>query len=70
MLGRSPEADEDSLICDVPDDVLERAATVAGGAVTVAYCTYWHECGWPFRPIDWRYDVGIDQKAMRASWKF
>ncbi len=51
MRDRSPETDEDSLICDVPDDVLERAATVTGGAVTVAYCTYWHECGWPFLDV-------------------
>ena len=34
---------------DVSDDALERAAMASAcGAVTVAYCTYWHECGWPF----------------------
>jgi len=38
------ETGEDILTFDVP----ERAAAVADGrAMTIAYCTNWHECGWP-----------------------
>ena len=37
------------ILFDVPDDELERVATVAGGqAVTVGVqCTFWYHCGWP-----------------------
>ena len=39
---------EDILTFDVPDEALERAAAETGGrAMTIAYCTHWHECGWP-----------------------
>ena len=42
-----PEIDTDVLAFDVPDDVLERTAGTEGKAITWAYCTYWHQCGWP-----------------------
>jgi hypothetical protein len=43
------ETDENILTFDVPDDALERAACVGGGAaLTIAYCTRdWMACGWP-----------------------
>ncbi|MGB8629131.1 MAG: hypothetical protein WCD69_07040 [Xanthobacteraceae bacterium] len=43
------ERDEESFTFDVPDDALERAASVAvGNIVTWAYCTQaWYNCGWP-----------------------
>jgi hypothetical protein len=42
------ETGEDILTFDVSDEALERAATVADRwAMTIAYCTNWHECGWP-----------------------
>jgi hypothetical protein len=40
---------KDIVTFEISDDVLERAGASSGGpAVTVAYCTYWNECGWPF----------------------
>jgi hypothetical protein len=44
-----PELTEDSFTFDVPDDALERAASVAEGKITTwAYCTQaWYNCGWP-----------------------
>jgi hypothetical protein len=43
------EPDEDNFIFDVPDDAVERAASVADGKITTwAYCTHaWYNCGWP-----------------------
>jgi hypothetical protein len=42
------EADEESLAFDVPDEVLERAASVDQQAFTLVYCTHhWHTCDWP-----------------------
>jgi hypothetical protein len=43
------ELDEDTFTFDVPDDAIERAASVAGGKITtLAYCTQaWYNCGWP-----------------------
>jgi hypothetical protein len=44
-----PKLDEDNFPFDVPDDALERAASVAEGKITTfAYCTQaWYNCGWP-----------------------
>ncbi len=48
MQNCSTEPGENILTLEDSDEVLERAATVfASGAVTVAYCTFWYECGWP-----------------------
>jgi hypothetical protein len=42
------ETGEDILTFDVSDEAVERAAAVTDGqAMTIAYCTNWHECGWP-----------------------
>jgi hypothetical protein len=42
------ETGEEILAFDVSDEALERAAVVTDGrAMTIAYCTNWHECGWP-----------------------
>jgi len=43
------ERDDDILACDLPDDALERAASVAEGKITTwFYCTQgWYNCGWP-----------------------
>jgi hypothetical protein len=37
------------ILFDVPDEELERAATVAGGQpITVGvHCTFYYDCGWP-----------------------
>lgn len=44
-----PETDEKVLTFDVPDEVLERAASVEGKAFTAVYCTraLYFDCGWP-----------------------
>jgi hypothetical protein len=40
------EADEQILTSDVPDDVLERAASTEQNALTMLYCTAdWYSCG-------------------------
>jgi len=42
------EADEDILAVDVPDEALERAASVEQQAFTLVYCTHhWHTYDWP-----------------------
>ena len=43
------ELAEDNFTLDVPDDALERAASVADGKITTwAYTTQaWYNCGWP-----------------------
>jgi hypothetical protein len=42
------EADEQILTTDVPDDVLERAASIEQNALTMLYCTTdWYSCGLP-----------------------
>ena len=42
------EADEEILTSDVPDDVLERAASAEQNAFTMLYCTNeWYSCGLP-----------------------
>ena len=44
------EADEEMLTVNIPDETLERAASVEQQAVTWAYCTngyYWYDCNWP-----------------------
>ena len=42
------EADEQILTSDVPDDVLERAASTEQNALTMLYCTTdWYSCGLP-----------------------
>jgi hypothetical protein len=42
------EADEQILTSDVPDDVLERAASTEQKAFTLFYCTNpWYECAMP-----------------------
>jgi hypothetical protein len=43
------ERDDDILTCELPDDALERAASVAEGKITTwFYCTQgWYNCGWP-----------------------
>ena len=44
------ESDEKILNFDLPDDVLERAASAEQMAVTWVYCTngyYWYDCSWP-----------------------
>jgi hypothetical protein len=44
----SPKAEEEILCADVPDDALERAAAAAEErAITIVYCTYFYDCGWP-----------------------
>jgi len=38
----------DILTSDVPDEALERAASVGdGNAITIGYCTHWYWCSWP-----------------------
>jgi hypothetical protein len=42
------ELDDQILTLAIPDEVLERAATVEQNAATWAYCTNaWHYCDWP-----------------------
>jgi len=42
------EADEKILTSDVPDEVLERAASAEQNAFTMLYCTNdWYNCGLP-----------------------
>jgi hypothetical protein len=42
------ETDAGILTFDVPDDALERAASVEQNAFTVMYCTNpWYNCGLP-----------------------
>jgi hypothetical protein len=42
------ELDTQVLTSDIPDEVLERAATAEQQAVTWVYCTNaWHYCDWP-----------------------
>jgi hypothetical protein len=44
------ESDEKILNFDLPDDVLERAASAEQMASTLVYCTngwYWYDCSWP-----------------------
>ena len=44
------ETGADILTFDVPDDALERAASVERQAYTLVYCTngwYWYDCSWP-----------------------
>ena len=42
------EGDEEILTFDIPDDALERAASVEQNAFTIAYCTNpWYNCGLP-----------------------
>ena len=45
----SAKTEEDGLITvDLSDDALERAAALAAErAITIAYCTYFYDCGWP-----------------------
>jgi hypothetical protein len=41
-------ADERVLTFDIPDEVLERAATAEQSAFTLAFCTsHWDSCGVP-----------------------
>jgi hypothetical protein len=50
MDGRGETDDEDALTFDVPDEALERAASVEQPVSTWAYCTngyYWYDCNWP-----------------------
>ena len=43
-----PEADAQILTFDIPDEVLERAATPEQLAFTLVYCTHpWYNCGLP-----------------------
>jgi len=42
------EADEQILTFDIPDDVLERAASAEQRVFTMLYCTNpWYNCGLP-----------------------
>jgi len=42
------ELDEQVLTSDIPDEVLERAASAEQNAFTLAYCTNpWYNCGLP-----------------------
>jgi hypothetical protein len=42
------ESDEKILTFDVPDEVLERAASAEQNALTMLYCTAdWYSCGLP-----------------------
>ena len=42
------KAEEEVLSPDIADDALERAAAMAAErAITIAYCTYFYDCGWP-----------------------
>ena len=44
----SAKAEEDGLTVDLSDEALERAAAIAAErAITIAYCTYFYDCGWP-----------------------
>ena len=44
----SDQNDDVVLTFDVPDEALERAASVGkGGGITLGYCTYWYYCRWP-----------------------
>lgn len=44
----SAKTEEDGLTVDLSDDALERAAALAAErAITIAYCTYFYDCGWP-----------------------
>ena len=46
-----PEADGQILTFDIPDEVLERAATPEQLAFTLVYCTHpWYNCGLPQQP--------------------
>jgi hypothetical protein len=52
--------DEDILAFDVPDEALERAASVEQQAFTLVYCAHhWHTCDWP----QWR-------SAKEGGWLF
>ena len=45
------ESDETILTSDVPDEVLERAASAEQNAFTMVYCTTdWYSCGLPQIP--------------------
>ena len=44
------EDDEKILSFNIPDEALERAASVEQAALTWVYCTngyYWYDCSWP-----------------------
>jgi hypothetical protein len=44
------EGDDEMLTFDIPDEVLERAASAEQKALTLAYCTSgynWYDCNWP-----------------------
>jgi hypothetical protein len=42
------EGDEEILAFDIPDDALERAASVEQQASTLVHCTHpWQYCPWP-----------------------
>ena len=44
----STKAEDEALNPDIADDALERAAAMAAErAITIAYCTYFYDCGWP-----------------------
>jgi hypothetical protein len=47
-MASQSEADQEILIPDVPDDVLERAASTEQNAFTLFYCTNpWYDCAVP-----------------------
>jgi hypothetical protein len=50
-LADKAESDEKILTSDVPDEVLERAASAEQNAFTMFYCTNdWYSCGLPQIP--------------------
>jgi hypothetical protein len=49
-MNSGAEADEEIFTFDIPDEVLERAASAERSAFTLAYCTsgyYWYDCSCP-----------------------
>jgi hypothetical protein len=46
MSSVTSQNETDSLILDISDDALERAAAVANGQqrITIGICTDWHNC--------------------------
>jgi hypothetical protein len=48
LLELDLELDEQNLTINIPDEALERAATVEQQAITWVHCTHaWQYCEWP-----------------------
>ena len=49
-MNSQAEGDEEILALDIPDEALERAASIQWQVFTWVYCTngyYWYDCNWP-----------------------